>query len=71
MKGSNLDPEDELKSALDEIKENEKDLKMVVMIAQTLFEQNSDLKRKIVKIQESGQLALHNEQTMEKQNEQM
>jgi hypothetical protein len=33
MKGSNLDPEDELKSALDEIKENEKDLKMVVMIA--------------------------------------
>ena len=71
MKGSNLDPEDELKSALDEIKENEKDLKMVVMIAQTLFEQNSDLKRKIVKTQESGELALHNEQTMEKQNEQM
>lgn len=38
MNGGHLDPEDELKSALDEIKNNEKDLRLIVMISQTLFE---------------------------------
>ena len=37
---------EELKYALDEIKKNEKDLSMVVMIAQTLFEKTEDLQRR-------------------------
>lgn len=39
--------EEELKNALDEIKKNEKDLGLIVMIASTLFEKTEDMNHKL------------------------
>lgn len=37
---------EELQSALDEIKKNEKDISLIAMVAQTLFEKTGDLQQK-------------------------
>jgi len=43
---TDIDPNEELHNALDEIKNNEKDISMMAMIAETLFEKNSELNLK-------------------------
>ena len=38
-----FDAEEELTSALDEIRKNEKEMSIIAMVAQTLIERNSEL----------------------------
>jgi len=42
-----LDPDEELQNALGEIGRNEKDMNMIAMIAQTLFEKNDEMLGKV------------------------
>lgn len=50
-----FNPEDELQQALDEVKKNEKDLNMIVIIASTLFEKCEDTSSKLTMLNEENQ----------------
>ena len=42
-----VDAEEELQNALDEIKKNEKDMGMIAMVAQTLLEKQDELQQQV------------------------
>lgn len=42
-----FDAEEELTSALDEIRKNEKEMSIIAMVAQTLIERNSELQERL------------------------
>lgn len=50
---NDIDPNEELQNALDEIKNTEKDISMMAMIAETLFEKNNEMNQKYSEQQSS------------------
>jgi len=45
QQNADIDPEEELQNAMDEIKRNEKDLNMIAIVAKTFLEKNKALQQ--------------------------